>query len=104
MAVIELNNNTFKNEVLESKGVVMVDFWAPWCAPCRMLSPVVDQVAEETAGVKVGKVNIDEGMDLAVQYGVQSIPCIVVFKDGKEVNRSVGVVPKAKLQQIIENA
>ncbi len=104
MAVIELNNNTFKNEVLESKGVVMVDFWAPWCAPCRMLSPVVDQVAEETAGVKVGKVNIDEEMDLAVQYGVQSIPCIVVFKDGKEVNRSVGVVPKAKLQQIIENA
>lgn len=104
MAVIELNNNTFKNEVLESKGVVMVDFWAPWCAPCRMLSPVVDQVAEETAGVKVGKVNIDEEMDLAVQYGVQSIPCIVVFKDGKEVNRSVGVVPKAKLQQLIENA
>ncbi len=104
MAVIELNNNTFKNEVLESKGIVMVDFWAPWCAPCRMLSPVVDQVAEETAGVKVGKVNIDEEMDLAVQYGVQSIPCIVVFKDGKEVNRSVGVVPKAKLQQLIENA
>lgn len=104
MAVIELNKNTFAKEVLESKGVVMVDFWAPWCAPCRMLSPVVDQVADETSGAKVGKVNIDEEMDLAMQYGVQSIPCIVVFKDGKEVNRSVGVVPKAKLQQLIENA
>ncbi len=104
MAVIELNKDKFAKEVLESNGVVMVDFWAPWCAPCRMLGPIVDQIAEETAGAKVGKVNIDEEMDLAMQYGVQSIPCVVVFKDGKEVNRSVGVVPKAKLQELIENA
>ena len=104
MAVIELNKDTFTKEVLESNEVVMVDFWAPWCAPCRMLGPVVDQVAEETEGAKVGKVNIDEEMDLAMQYGVQSIPCVVVFKNGKEVNRSVGVVPKSKLQELIAEA
>ena len=97
MAAVNITTANFQSEVLESKETVLIDFWASWCGPCRMLSPVVDQVADEVSGVKVGKVNVDEQMELAQQYGVTSIPCLVVFKDGKEVNRSVGVVPKSRV-------
>ena len=100
---IEITSQIFDNTV--EKGLVLVDFWASWCGPCMMLGPVVEQLAEELDGkVTVGKVNVDEEQELAVKFGVMSIPTLVLFKDGAEVTRSVGVVPKAKLLEMIEKA
>ncbi|MBQ8917475.1 MAG: thioredoxin [Oscillospiraceae bacterium] len=100
---IEITSQNFDNTV--EKGLVLVDFWASWCGPCMMLGPVVEQLAEELDGkVTVGKVNVDEEQELAVKFGVMSIPTLVLFKDGAEVTRSVGVVPKAKLLEMIEKA
>lgn len=93
MAVIQLNNGNFEEEVLNAEGVVLVDFFATWCAPCKMLSPIVDQVAEEV-NAKVCKINVDEAQILAQQYRVASIPTLLVFKDGVEVKRSMGFIPK----------
>ncbi len=93
-----LSEQEFSAEVLESKGTVLVDFFAPWCGPCKMLSPVVDQVAEEVADKgSVFKVNVDEAANIAAQFGVMSIPTLVVFKDGEEVQRFTGVQPKGAL-------
>ncbi len=98
MAVIELTSQNFESEVLKSDVPVLVDFWAPWCGPCRMVSPIVDEIAEEVQGkAKVGKVNVDEQGDLAAQFGVMSIPTIMVFKNGEAVSTSVGAKPKAEL-------
>lgn len=94
MAAIKITSNNFENEVLECKETVLLDFWAEWCAPCRMLSPVVDEVADEIKDVKVGKVNVDDEPELAAKFNVMSIPTLVVIRDGKEVNRSTGVIPK----------
>ena len=100
---IEITSQNFDNTV--EKGLVLVDFWASWCGPCMMLGPVVEQLAEELDGkITVGKVNVDEEQELAVKFGVMSIPTLVLFKDGAEVTRSVGVVPKAKLLEMIEKA
>ena len=93
---------TFDELVLKNDKPVIVDFWAEWCGPCRMLSPVVDEVAAELSGVKVGKVNIDEQPDLAAQFDVMSIPTLVVFKDGKAVNQSVGVIPKEAILKMVK--
>ena len=95
MSVVTITKENFRTEVLESDKPVLVDFWAAWCGPCRMLSPVVDEIAEETGSVKVGKVNVDEQPALAEQFGVASIPTLILFKDGKAVETSVGVRPKA---------
>ena len=95
MAVITITKENFENEVLHSEKPVLLDFWATWCGPCRMLSPIVDEVAEERTDVKVGKVNVDEQPDLAAEFGVMSIPTLLVFRDGKLVNQSVGARPKS---------
>lgn len=102
MSVLTITNENFEQEVLKSDKPVIVDFWAAWCGPCKMLSPVVDLLAEELEGVKVGKINIDEQMELAEKYNVSSIPCVVAFKNGEEVNRSVGLVPKQKLVDLLK--
>ena len=101
MSVLHITTATFENEVLHSDKPVLLDFWASWCGPCRMLSPIVDQVAEERPDVKVGKVNVDEQPDLAAQFGVMSIPTLVVVKNGQEVNRSVGAMPKARILALL---
>ena len=102
MEPVTLTQENFQTEVLDAKGTVLVDFWAAWCGPCRMLSPVVDEVAAELSGVKVGKVNIDEQPDLAAQFDIMSIPTLVVFKDGKAVNQSVGVIPKEAILKMVK--
>lgn len=102
MAVIDVKTADFETEVLKSDKTVLVDFWASWCGPCRMLSPVVDQVAEENPSIKVCKVNVDDEQQLAVKYGVMSIPTLLVFKGGELVNQSVGVVPKAEILNLIK--
>lgn len=94
MSVITVTEDNFRNEVLDADRPVLVDFWADWCMPCRMLSPVVDEVASEKADVKVCKINVDEQPELASKFGVMSIPTLVVFKNGQAVRRSVGVIPK----------
>ena len=97
MAAISVTNADFEQEVLQSDQTVLVDFWASWCGPCKMLSPVVEQVSEERTDVKVCKVNVDEEPELAEKYGIMSIPALKVFKGGQVVNESVGAVPKAKI-------
>ena len=95
MSVVTITKENFAAEVLQSDKPVLLDFWATWCGPCRMLSPIVDEVAEERTDIKVGKVNVDEQSELAGEFGVMSIPTLLVFKGGKLVNQSVGFRPKA---------
>ena len=95
MAVITITKENFAQELLQSEKPVLLDFWASWCGPCRMLSPIVDEVAEERSDVKVGKVNVDEQPELAGEFGVMSIPTLLVFRGGKLVNQAVGARPKA---------
>ena len=94
---------TFKDEVLDSAGPVLVDFWAPWCGPCRMVAPVVGEIAEQFEGqVKVVKLNTDENPNIASQYGIRSIPTLMIFKEGQKVDMVVGAVPKTTLANTID--
>ena len=102
MAVITITKENFETEVLKSAQPVLLDFWAAWCGPCRMLSPVVDEVAEERTDVKVGKVNVDEQPELAAEFGVMSIPTVIFLKDGKEIDRKVGVMPEASYTAVLD--
>ncbi len=101
MSVIEITSANFESEVLQSDKPVLLDFWASWCMPCRMLSPVVDEVAKENSQYKVGKVNVDQQLDLAQKFGIRSIPTLVVFKNGKNVNSSVGVISKEDILALL---
>ena len=102
MAIVTITESNFQEEVLNSKLPVLVDFWASWCGPCRMLSPIVDQIAEEYAGkVKVGKVNVDEELNLAMRFQVASIPTLLVFREGQVVHQSVGVIPKSHVEALL---
>lgn len=99
-----LTDNNFAKEVLQSSKPVLVDFWAPWCGPCRMVGPVVDVLAEEySASIDVGKVNVDENRETAMQYGIRSIPTLIIFKDGQEVKRIIGAQSKPQLEQAIKS-
>ena len=97
MSVINIKKNNFQNEVLNSEMPVLLDFWAPWCGPCRMVGPIVDEIADERVDIKVGKVNVDEQPELAAQFGVMSIPTLLVMKNGKIVNQVTGARPKAQI-------
>ena len=102
MAIQEIMSADFEEVVLKSETPVLVDFNATWCGPCRMLKPTLDQVAAERPDVKVVGVDIDENMDLAEEYGIFSIPCLVLFKDGAEADRSVGLVPKERVLELLD--
>jgi len=97
MSAININKTNFQNEVINSEKPVLLDFWASWCGPCRMVGPIVDEIAAERSDLKVGKVNVDEQPELAGQFGVMSIPTLVVMKNGKVINQAVGVRPKAQI-------
>jgi thioredoxin 1 len=101
MAAIKITKENFEQEVLKSDVPVLIDFWASWCGPCKMLSPTVDEVANETDRFKVGKINVDEEGDLAAKYGVSAIPTLVVFKNGAEAGRSVGVIRKDQILDLV---
>ncbi|MBR0393098.1 MAG: thioredoxin [Oscillospiraceae bacterium] len=103
MAEIILNQNNFEEEVLKSPIPVLVDFWATWCGPCKMLAPTIAKIAEEKAGVvKVCKLDVDEMPEIAAQFGISSIPTLMVFKDGKLVKTSIGVQPKAAIEAMLQ--
>ena len=102
MSVINLTLENFEAEVVKSDIPVLVDFWAPWCGPCRMLSPVVDEIGEERTDIKVGKVNVDEQEELAMRFGIMSIPTLIVFKNGEPVKKTMGVQPKAAILGLFE--
>ncbi|MEA4954802.1 MAG: thioredoxin [Pseudoflavonifractor sp.] len=101
MSVLTITKENFQGEVMESEQPVLLDFWASWCGPCRMVSPIVDEIAGETPAVKVGKVNVDEQPELASAFSVMSIPTLVVVKDGKIVNQAVGARPKQQIVSLL---
>ena len=101
--VLTLNDSNFEADVIKSDKPVLVDFWAEWCGPCQRIAPLVEELAKENAGkMKVGKLDIDENPDTAGNYGVNSIPTLIVFKNGKEVDRVVGALPKSQLQALVD--
>ena len=97
MSVLALNENNFEEEVLKSNNKVLVDFYADWCGPCRMMSPIIDEIAEEKTGIKVGKVNVDDNQELAVKYNVMSIPTIMIFENGIPKKTFIGVTDKNEI-------
>ncbi len=101
MSAINITKNNFQEEVINSSKPVLLDFWASWCGPCRMVSPLVDEIAQERPDIKVGKINVDEEPQLAAQFGVMSIPTLVVMKDGKIVNQAVGARPKSQILALL---
>lgn len=101
MSTIKVSSENFENEVLKSDKTVLIDFYADWCGPCKMLAPVVEEIANENDSIKVAKINVDDEQDLAGKYGVMSIPTLVVIKNGQEVNRSVGLISKSEVISLL---
>lgn len=101
MNTIKITSDNFEQEVLNSNKPVLLDFWAAWCGPCRMISPIVDEIAREVTDTKVGKINIDEQPELASAFGIMSIPTLAVIKNGKVINKMVGVKPKASILKML---
>lgn len=101
MFAMDINKNNFQSEVMQSDKPVLLDFWAPWCGPCRMVVPIVEEIAQERSDIKVGKINVDEQPELASQFGVMSIPTLVVMKNGKIVNQSMGARPKSAILSML---
>ena len=101
MSAINITKNNFQSEVLNSEKPVLLDFWASWCGPCRMVSPIVDEIADERGDLKVGKINVDEQPELASQFQIMSIPTLIVIKNGEITNRSVGVSPKQQILSML---
>ena len=99
---VNLNKSNFENEVLKDEKIVLVDFWATWCGPCQMIAPVIKEIAEQNNKIKVGKVNVDEEQELAIQYGVMSIPTLVVVKDRTIIAEKIGYAPKSELEAMIK--
>ena len=103
LSTIEFTDENFKNEVLSSDKPVLVDFWAQWCGPCKMLTPIIDELADDfKASAKIGKVNVDENPTVASDYGIRSIPCLLFFKNGKVEKQIVGSVPKTELEEVLK--
>lgn len=102
MEVMKVTSSNFEEEVLNSDKTVLIDFYADWCGPCKMFSPIVESVAEENEDIKVVKIDVDNAQDLAIKYQVMSIPTIVVIKNGQEVNRNVGVVSKSQIVEMVK--
>lgn len=102
MSHIDVTSENFKQEVLQSDKPVLVDFWASWCGPCRMLGPVLEKLGEEHPEIKICKVNTDDERELAISFGIDSIPCVISFKDGKQIDKSVGFVSKDKLLALLD--
>ena len=103
MKVIDLDEKKFKKMVIDDKEEILVDFYADWCGPCQMLGPIVEEIAKEAKDFKVGKINVDDNEEIAREYGVMSIPCVIAYNDGKEINRSVGLVDKDTLLKLMED-
>ena len=101
MSAININKNNFQNEVMNSDKPVLLDFWAPWCVPCRMVVPIIEEIASEHADIKVGKINIDEQSELANKFGIMSIPTLVVMKNGKIIQQVSGVRPKNAILEML---
>lgn len=99
--MIELNNSNFEKEVLKTKKKVLVDFYAEWCGPCKMIKPILESMSEEIKDVKFGSVNVDDEEELSNNYGIYSIPCLILFEDGKEINRSVGFKSREELESML---
>ena len=101
MSAININKNNFQNEIMDSEKTVLLDFWAPWCAPCRMVVPVIEEIAGERPDIKVGKINVDEQPELASKFGIMSIPTLVVIKNGKIIQQVSGARPKNAILQML---
>lgn len=101
MAVITVTKENFQEQVLNASNTVLLDFWATWCGPCRMVAPIVEEIAAENPGITLGKINVDEEMELAMQFGITSIPTLVVMKDGQMVNKAIGYAPKKEILKLL---
>ena len=104
-SIVELNDSVFESEVLQSEKPVLVDFWAPWCGPCKALAPVIDEISNDySEKIKVGKVNVDDNPETSMKFGIRSIPTLIVFKDGEVFEQVVGAVPKSEIEKVLEKA